>query len=178
MDTHEMRLIAEAALVRHGLSDWTFGFDRGTNRFGLCRYTEKRITMSRRLVELNDVERCKSTLMHEVAHALVGYAHGHDAVWQAKAIELGSDGRARFSESNTKMTYKYKARCGVCGTEHKRQKMTARANRESCGVCYRRTGKLVKVVWKPAAEVNAEPKLKVCPVCFVELPKSNVCSYC
>ena len=33
------------------------------------------------------------TLLHEIAHALVGKAHGHDQVWQAKAVALGCSGR-------------------------------------------------------------------------------------
>ena len=31
------------------------------------------------------------TILHEMAHALVGQVHGHDAVWQAQV--LGCSGR-------------------------------------------------------------------------------------
>ena len=38
-------------------------------------------------------EEIDDTLLHEIAHALVGKAHGHDQVWQAKAVALGCSGK-------------------------------------------------------------------------------------
>jgi hypothetical protein len=44
------------------------------------------------------LKRVLQVVAHELAHAIVGYGHGHDAVWRAKAIELGDTG-ARCGES-------------------------------------------------------------------------------
>ncbi len=38
-------------------------------------------------------EEVKDTILHEIAHALVGKAHHHDDVWRAKALEIGCSGR-------------------------------------------------------------------------------------
>lgn len=48
------------------------------------------------------------TVAHEVAHALVGPAHGHDAVWRRKAVELGGSGtpHARFLRSTGSMDWR------------------------------------------------------------------------
>jgi len=35
-------------------------------------------------------ELVRDTLLHEIAHALVGTAHGHDEVWKAKCLEIGA----------------------------------------------------------------------------------------
>jgi predicted SprT family Zn-dependent metalloprotease len=38
-------------------------------------------------------EEIRDTILHEIAHALVGKAHNHDEVWRAKALEMGCTGR-------------------------------------------------------------------------------------
>ena len=40
-----------------------------------------------------DEAEIEDTLLHEIAHALVGRRHHHDAVWQAKAREIGCSAR-------------------------------------------------------------------------------------
>ena len=41
----------------------------------------------------------EDTLLHEIAHALVGRRHHHDAVWRAKAREIGCTGQRCHSVS-------------------------------------------------------------------------------
>ena len=41
-----------------------------------------------------DEKHVLDTILHEIAHALVGSHHKHDAVWKAKCKEIGCDPKA------------------------------------------------------------------------------------
>ena len=73
----------------HGLTDWRLVLDHARRRAGLCDYRNKTISLSRHYVKAADPTHIKDTLLHEIAHALVGPKHGHDAVWRQKAREIG-----------------------------------------------------------------------------------------
>jgi predicted SprT family Zn-dependent metalloprotease len=88
----EIQEQAVALLQRHGLKDWHFAFDDATRRAGSCQYRRKTITLSRHLARNASEAEILDTLLHEIAHALVGPRHNHDAAWRAKAIEIGSSG--------------------------------------------------------------------------------------
>lgn len=83
---------AVTLLKRHGLKGWRFAFDDATRRAGSCRFGTRTITLSRHLARNAPEAGILDTLLHEIAHALVGPRHHHDAVWHAKAIEIGSSG--------------------------------------------------------------------------------------
>ncbi|HSR88740.1 MAG TPA: SprT-like domain-containing protein [Pontiella sp.] len=80
------------AMQDHGLSDWRFKFDHSTRRAGCCNYNDRMISISFELVRNNSDEDIKDTILHEIAHALVGKKHNHDAVWRAKSREIGCSG--------------------------------------------------------------------------------------
>ncbi len=73
----------------HGLSDWTLKLDHARRRAGSCDYGKKQITLSRHYVRYAEDSHIEDTILHEIAHALVGPRHGHDAVWRMKAREIG-----------------------------------------------------------------------------------------
>jgi len=79
-------------LQRHGLKNWRFVFDDATRRAGSCRYGSRTITLSRHLARNAPEAEILDTLLHEIAHALVGPGHNHDAVWRAMAKRLGGSG--------------------------------------------------------------------------------------
>ncbi|MEN7973563.1 MAG: SprT-like domain-containing protein [Verrucomicrobiota bacterium] len=85
----------------HGLKKWHFKFDHGTRRAGCCNYRDKIISISFNLVQSASDEDIRDTVLHEIAHALVGRKHHHDAIWKAKAREIGCSGerchRLQFS---------------------------------------------------------------------------------
>lgn len=79
-------------LSEHGLDNWHFKFDHSTRRAGSCNYSNRRITLSFNLARNGSAEEIRETLLHEIAHALVGKNHNHDAVWRAKAQAIGCTG--------------------------------------------------------------------------------------
>ena len=76
-------------LAHHGLGDWRLTLDHARRRAGQCDYRTKTISLSRHYVRYADEAHIRDTILHEIAHALVGPKHGHDAVWRQKARELG-----------------------------------------------------------------------------------------
>jgi predicted SprT family Zn-dependent metalloprotease len=80
---------ATELLARHGLRGWSFAFDAAKRRGGACHFAKRRITMAAGFAAAADEAEIEDTLLHEIAHALVGPRHQHDAVWQAKAREIG-----------------------------------------------------------------------------------------
>lgn len=74
---NEHRLTSEVVLRNHH------------HACGTCTANGERITLQIDYVITNDIEEIKNTILHEIAHALVGGENGHNAIWQEKAKELG-----------------------------------------------------------------------------------------
>lgn len=140
MDLKQAEAMALELMTKHELitdfldESWVFQFDNARRRFGQCRHRRKTITLSKHLTLLNSEAEVKNVILHEIAHALVGTRHGHDAVWRAKAIEIGCTGD-RCYDSNTVNTpeSKYKATCSCCGKVYER--LRKHRKEVSCGVC-------------------------------------------
>jgi predicted SprT family Zn-dependent metalloprotease len=134
MQIEDAKKLTLNLMSRHGLSDWEFKFHNAKRIFGTCYHTRKVIALSKELVQINDVERVTNTVLHEIAHALVGRGHGHDYVWKRKALEIGCNGQRCFTENDT-VTVKYavEAECKTCGKIfgfHRMPKV-----RRCCGIC-------------------------------------------
>lgn len=85
---------ARRLMRRHGLgADWKFQFDDATSRAGYCNYSRKRISLAWQYCLNASAAERRDTILHEIAHALVGYSHHHDRVWKAKALEIGCNGK-------------------------------------------------------------------------------------
>lgn len=91
-DLAVVRQLAASLLVRHGLQEWCFDFDHATRRAGCCDYRRRRITLALQFARQADDQQLLETLLHEIAHALVGPKHHHDVHWRAKALEIGASG--------------------------------------------------------------------------------------
>lgn len=76
---------------QHGVfeKDYHLELDRSKSRLGLCNHTKKKITISKNFVEQQDWDVIKNTVLHEIAHALVGPNHGHNHVWRQQAMAIG-----------------------------------------------------------------------------------------
>lgn len=75
--------------AKYGLTDWRLILDHARRRAGQCDYQKKTISLSRHYVRYAEEAHIRDTILHEIAHALVGPHHGHDAVWRQKAREIG-----------------------------------------------------------------------------------------
>jgi predicted SprT family Zn-dependent metalloprotease len=84
---------ARELLAQHHLSLWSFRFDNGRKRAGSCQYGPQVISLAYEFAKHAPAEEIHDTLLHEIAHALVGKAHHHDDVWRAKAMAIGCSGK-------------------------------------------------------------------------------------
>lgn len=90
----------------HGLSDWTFQWDRRKKGFGFCRPSTKTISLSANLVSLNEEKEVVDTILHEIAHALDWVRNrkmGHDWSWKKICIEIGAKPEQYFTEKTVTM---------------------------------------------------------------------------
>jgi predicted SprT family Zn-dependent metalloprotease len=120
--------MATEEIRRHGLAGWTFRFNRNKSRRGVCRYRSKSIEVSVHMLP-HGLKETLQVVAHELAHAIVGYQHGHDAVWRRKAMELGDDGK-RCGVMHAPKTFI--GRCPGCDRTVRRNRRTALIHR-TCG---------------------------------------------
>jgi hypothetical protein len=70
------------------LVDGIEDFPKGCYAGAQCVYEEKLIIVTERHTKLSTPTEIRDTILHEIAHALVGPL-GHSDVWAAKATEIG-----------------------------------------------------------------------------------------
>ena len=135
MNTTQAKKLAIELMSEHGLLDngWSFEYDTAKTRFGVCKYGSKVIGLSEPLTEVNNEVEVRDTILHEIAHALVGTGHGHNEVWKAKCREIGAKPERCYTEEDTNtIAGKYKAVCGGCGKTFTRHKRLSRGRRVAC----------------------------------------------
>jgi predicted SprT family Zn-dependent metalloprotease len=145
-----VRELAARLMAEHNLTAWEFGFNRNVRRAGVCRYpgrrTAGRIELSRHFVERNSVEEVRDTILHEIAHALVGPQHGHDAVWKAKCKEIGAKPERCYDERVEMPKGRWRATCPCCQKEFDRHRRPKSMTGWSCKACGKDRGTLT---WVP-----------------------------
>lgn len=127
MNLQRAQMMAED-LMGHYLSPlqgWGFKFDRSLTRLGQCDSRNYIISLGRYATEVNSEEAVLGTIVHEIAHALVGGHHGHDGIWRAKAIELGHSGE-RCGKIAVKATPKAVVLCHSCNSTWNLYRVTKR----------------------------------------------------
>jgi predicted SprT family Zn-dependent metalloprotease len=116
---------AKALMSKHQLQQWSFQFDQAMKRAGCCHYTTRVISLSYEFAKRAPAEDITDTILHEIAHALVGRAHHHDTVWRAKALEIGCSGRRchTFQFSPPRYIVHCERHCWVATAERRKQGM-------------------------------------------------------
>jgi len=135
MDLKEAQIVAERLMEQHGLmaKGWAFAWDSASRRAGCVDFRKRKITLSRMITEANPRTHLVDTMLHEIAHALVGPGHGHDKVWKAMARGIGCTGDRCFTKETRRPPGKWVGICPACGCSHARQRLTGCA--VSCGKC-------------------------------------------
>jgi len=114
--------LARRLMNQHGLTEWGLIFDNAKTRAGVCRAASEQIGLSRPLTLLHSEAEVRDTILHEIAHALVGAEHHHDEVWEAKAKEIGCSGERCVSSSQGRLPGDWEGRCpaGHAYTRHRK----------------------------------------------------------
>ncbi len=113
---------ATELMRQHGLTGWRVKLDHARRRAGQCDYNTKVISLSRLYVRSAEKDHIRDTILHEIAHALVGPNHGHDAVWRQKAREIGCTGTRCHSLSFSKARWVMQCPNGCFSVERHRRK--------------------------------------------------------
>src|SRR4051812_12271673 len=80
------------------------------------------------------------TLLHEIAHALVGPGHGHGPAWRRKCREVGA--RPVRCGPADMPAGRWRARCGGCGRAFDRHRRPKCVRGWFCKACGPERGKL------------------------------------
>lgn len=88
----EVSRLAEGLIHRHGLAGWSFQFNDASRQAGRCAYDIQVISLSRLFCLVAPADEVRDTILHEIAHALVGPEHHHDSIWNATARSIGCTG--------------------------------------------------------------------------------------
>lgn len=134
MELKQAQELALELIKHHELHDWRFKFDRSKNRLGSCKHYSKVITLSESITKVHSEHEVKDTILHEIAHALVGPQHKHDAVWRNKAIEIGCNGKrcGEIKDSHL-IGHLYVAECPACNAKYYANRK--RKRKASCNKC-------------------------------------------
>ena len=81
--------LARFEMDKNGLLDWKLDLDHAKVRAGACFFKEKKISFSRNFIKNSNEVEIYDTILHEIAHALVGPKCGHGIVWKNMAKRLG-----------------------------------------------------------------------------------------
>ncbi|WP_309127585.1 SprT-like domain-containing protein [Microbacterium sp.] len=131
-DLNRVRVWGEALIRLHLDESWSFDFDNAKRRAGLCDYRRKRITVSRYLAARFEDDEIHQTLLHEVAHAIVGHAAAHGPEWKRAARELGYVGGTTHTGETATELAPWIGRCPAGHVAYRHRK-PARAT--SCAKC-------------------------------------------
>lgn len=124
MELNEARTLATRLMRQHELTGWQMVFDNARTRAGVCRADRRQIGLSRHITPLHSEDEVRDTILHEIAHALVGPQHGHDGVWRAKARAIGCTGMRCVPEGSAKVPAAWVGRCPA-GHEFRRHRRPA-----------------------------------------------------
>lgn len=153
-DLVRLRAHAEELVARYLDAPWSFRYDNAKRRAGLCDFTNQRVSLSRYLSARFDDETNHQTLLHEIAHALVGPGAAHGPQWKRKARELGyTGGVTHRGETATELA----PWVGVCPNGHVAHRYRKPTRTTSCARCARTFDARFTLRWM-RREITAEAR--------------------
>jgi predicted SprT family Zn-dependent metalloprotease len=120
MNADQVTELARELMDAHGLEHWTIAMDRATKRAGVCYPQRELLSFSKVIMGAYSEAEVRNTILHEIAHAIVGIRHNHDFVWRQMFIAIGGNGAARTQATEAVQKAvgeqsKYRATCSGCG---------------------------------------------------------------
>lgn len=110
MDLNVAEEIARGLILEHLDEFWEFEWDRAKSRAGATHFKAEKITLSRYLIGMNDEAFLRETVLHEIAHGLVGkvngQVHGPEFMRALRAIG-GKGGRVAFPAARPPKRYQF-----------------------------------------------------------------------
>lgn len=150
MNKAELLKLGRELLNYHELYSWQIGFCEDKTTVAWCLHAQRRIDFSLHFLPHLNYADARETMLHEIAHALVGGGHGHDAVWKAKALSIGSNGN-RCADIEVEGPI-----IGVCPAGHKsyRHKITNNVRHSifSCNKCCKKFDRRYFITYYRTAE--------------------------
>ena len=130
--------LARSEMDKNGLVDWKLDLDHAKVRAGACFFRQKKISFSRNFIKNSNDSDIYDTILHEIAHALVGPKHGHDIVWKKMAKKLGCS--AKRCHSLEFSDYKWIRYCENFCWEQRTHRRKSNLICRKCGakVCYKK----------------------------------------
>lgn len=143
LTVHETAALAGQLMHEHGLTQqgWVFQLNRRSKTFlGWCKHSKRVIEVSEFHILHNPAEAVRDTILHEIAHALVGPGHAHDAAWRAACVRIGAN-PSRCKASVYVPEPNLVAVCPSCGKRYARHRRK-RGYFYWCTACGPETGRL------------------------------------
>jgi predicted SprT family Zn-dependent metalloprotease len=144
MDQGKLIAVAAELFRLHGLDvrGWRLEFRNFANRLGCCSSQHKIIAINAYYAENNEEGVVLDTLVHEVAHALVGPVRGHDLVWKAMALKLGCIPSACGKIGIKVQPGKWQASCPSCDYQFHKYRTPKFIRGYYCPKCGKEKGRL------------------------------------
>jgi len=79
-------LLGAELMVEHGLSDWKLDIVNKRTTLGETYYRTKTIELSQRFILVSTKDEFRKTMLHEIAHALIGPGYAHGPVFVEKCL--------------------------------------------------------------------------------------------
>ncbi len=130
--------MAQHGLIKRG---WSFAFNRRKRSLGICNYTAKRVELSQYFIDRNDPSSIRDTLLHEIAHALVGRRSAHGPAWVDACRRIGAI-PSRTCSTAIMPQGLFQAKCPTCGMCHDRHRRPSKKSTYYCRSCGPEDGKL------------------------------------
>mgnify|MGYP001567612773 CR=1 FL=1 len=155
MNLYQAEILAKKLMREHRLTLWLFEFTDWVKTFGMCQYSTRTIFLSMPLTLLNNENEVRDTILHEIAHALVGKGHGHNKTWKAKCIEIGAKPiRCYSNDMIIQPTMRYVATCDCCGKVYQRTRKPDSITAYACKCQKGPWNKRVKLIYENRFALN------------------------
>lgn len=119
MNRSEIIELARPLMDKYNLGEWKIGFISHPKKAGECDYRTKTLRFSIPVAAARSAEDTRMTVLHEIAHALVGAGHKHDAMWAYTCRSIGGTGEAYWDstpEVRQKVAHYIGDVCPKCST--------------------------------------------------------------